>query len=129
MEKSYQELGLESLQQVSLCWVPVLSNCVPTHSRPLQVTPRHSRSLQLTPTHSRSLQPTPTYSHPLQPTAAHFRPLRPTQSHFNPLHAVLTHCRQIILTFRQIINAKYIVLFQLAWSGSYLNYSWCESFR
>ena len=93
----------------------------PGHSNTLQVIPTHSNPFQVTPTHSNLLQSTPTNCNPLQDTQIHFRPLRPTQGHFNPLHAVLTHCRQIILTFRQIVSAKYMVLFQLAWSGSYLN--------
>ena len=82
----------------------VLSNCTPTHCRPLhptpihsrllQPTPGHSNPLQPTPTHSRLLQPTPAYSNPLQATPTHSRSLRPTPTHSRPLRptqATLTH--------------------------------------
>ena len=42
-----------------------LSNCAPTHSRPLQATPTHSRPFQPTPINYRPLQPTPGHSNPL----------------------------------------------------------------
>ena len=100
-----------NFQLFRLCWIvlqPILG---------------HYRLLQLTPTQSRSLQPTPDYSNPLQPTPSHSKPLQLTSGHFNLLHVVLTHCRQIIQTSWQIFSVKYVVLFQLAWSRSYLNYS------
>ena len=63
-------LSIITCRDLLLTYHRALSNCAPTHSRPLQPTPTHSRPLQSTPTHSRSLRATPTHSRPLRPTQA-----------------------------------------------------------
>ena len=70
LEATFWLLWAETLNGLrwNIKWA--LSNCAPTHSRPLQATPTHSNPLQATPTNS---------------------------SHFNPLHAVLTHCKLLHL--------------------------------
>ena len=77
------------------CFRGTLSNCAPTHSRPLQVTPTHFNPLQATPAYFNSLQATPTHSRPLQPTPGYSNPLQPTPGYSDHLQPTPGHSDQL----------------------------------